>query len=157
MYRQIDVYWVGKTYSTWVDAFRQRLFQHPNIDKTIRTHKNKASKHSFIPVDISRVPTYYENVPKCKYTSNTARQLNGKERENTYIRQFMLTVSVFLFNIYFIIWVQYTAADFAHFINPTRVLIVSFVAMYAASVAFLLPLLLHFAITFAPPQFGKFS
>ena len=44
-----------------------------------------------------------------------------------------------------------TAADFAHFINITLVLIVSFVAIYAASVAFLFPLFLQDAKTVVSP------
>ena len=48
-----------------------------------------------------------------------------------------------------------TAAGFAHFINPTLVLIVSFVAMNAASVAFRSALFLHDAKIDAASQFGK--
>ena len=47
------------------------------------------------------------------------------------------------------------AADFAHFINPPFELIVSLVAIYAASVTFLIDFELYEAITFALSQFGR--
>ena len=66
----------------------------------------------------------------------------------------MATTSVF-YNPVFKFLRLNQAADSAHFINPNLVLIVSFVAIYAASVAFLHPLPLHFASTLALSQFGK--
>ena len=47
------------------------------------------------------------------------------------------------------------AAGFAHFMKPTLVLIVSFVAVKAASVAFRCPFVLHEARIIARCQFGK--
>ena len=49
---------------------------------------------------------------------------------------------------------MYIAAGFAQFIEPALIFIVSFIAMYAASVALRFSLFLHNAKISAPPQFG---
>ena len=58
-------------------------------------------------------------------------------------------------NRLFIYLMVNAAADFAHFIDPTLKFIVSFMAMCAASMTFLLSLFLQEATIPAPPQFGK--
>ena len=49
----------------------------------------------------------------------------------------------------------YAAPGFAHFIEPTLMLIVSFIVMYAASVAFQMSLFFHEVKILASSQFGK--
>ena len=117
----------------WVDAFRQSDFFNTldGTGKTWKIHTTKKSRASQFQTawinSQKNVPKLSEDIPTKSYMSTGAEytMVNGKLiHMSTYILCFLMLN---------------TAADFAHFINPTLVLIVSFVAIYAASVAFLFP------------------